>query len=397
LKTQYKFATAILIALVFGSVIGYTIASNGNTFIISQGIYPQAKFTVYSEESTYYIKNEYGLIINSGTNATTIIQYAFDSLTSDRAYKEKVLLKGFFEIDSTIKLPSYITVELQGNITLANNKNINMIETKETTTIHCDWFNGVLNGNHDYQTSGNGMDLDAFSYGTIENVFFTKIKGHALLITSISGETEGNVIKSNTFINIHGSGIKTESNVKDSFISHNKMEQMYSYGISTTGLLTSIIQCNTISAEVQSGISVSSGNDVSVIGNDIDTCGQHGIIIVSCNFMPNTVSNNVIYNNGWHGIVIDDSNNTVVSANAIYSNGYDGINIQGASMFNIISNNIITDDNTPTQDYGIREQDTTDYNIITSNTCLNSVNVGILQIGANSQVNLCFNGTIWIP
>jgi len=393
-KRTLKIAVTFLtIGILIGTMITY--ASNPSPSYLSGGIYAGApSYTVFNEGSTYYAKNAYGAIDYSGINATTIIQNALDGLTSGRTWKEKVLLQGYFVITETIDLPSYVSIELDGNMTLADNTNKDMIECN--TTVHTDWVGGVLSGNHQAQTSGKGMDLNNFCYGTIKNVFFYEFEESAIELSAISGETEGVIIHENVFRGNKGSAIKTESNVKDSSFCYNRMEDLTSFGIACTGLLTSIIGFNTISAEVQSGISLSSCNDNVVIGNDVDSCGQNGIQIVSSNLMPNSVVGNTLYNNVWHGIVIDDSNNTVVSDNICYTNGYDGINIQGASMFNVISGNICTDGSSPTQDYGIREQDTTDYNIITDNICLRNVNYGIKQVGSNTKVHNCWNGTDWI-
>lgn len=74
-------AAVISVALAFYA--GYTVASNGNTFTISSGIYPgAASYTVYREGDTYYAKNAYGAIEFSGADAATVIQSAINAVSS---------------------------------------------------------------------------------------------------------------------------------------------------------------------------------------------------------------------------------------------------------------------------------------------------------------------------
>jgi len=51
----------------------------------------------------------------------------------------------------------------------------------------------------------------------------------------------------------------------------------------------------------------------------------------------------------------------------------------------------------PTQDYGIVENVESDWNIIIGASALKNQVYGIEILGANSQVNLCYNSTTWIP
>ncbi|MDI6690557.1 MAG: hypothetical protein QME50_01650, partial [Candidatus Bathyarchaeota archaeon] len=47
-----------------------------------------------------------------------------DSLTTNRTWKEKIILKGNFTISNTIIVKSYTILEFQGKITVADNVNI---------------------------------------------------------------------------------------------------------------------------------------------------------------------------------------------------------------------------------------------------------------------------------
>ena len=82
-----------------------------------------ASYTVWREGDEYYAADSSGIRF-SGKNASQIIQSAIDSLTANRTWKEKILLKGDFTISNTIIIKNYTILEFQGKITVADNANI---------------------------------------------------------------------------------------------------------------------------------------------------------------------------------------------------------------------------------------------------------------------------------
>ncbi|UCE43419.1 MAG: hypothetical protein JSV57_03375, partial [Candidatus Bathyarchaeota archaeon] len=122
-----------------------------------------------------------------------------------------------------------------------------------------------------------------------------------------------------------------------------------------------------------------------IIGNRANHNGRSGIELVATAF-------------GW-----GDWNKLI--GNECYDNGQQfsdesGISIRpdGASVSNTVveGNTCFDDQNLKTQDYGIREHEGGDYNVLTSNICRNNNKTDIRISGLNTQVHLCFNGTNWI-
>ncbi|MBS7649081.1 hypothetical protein KEJ17_05500, partial [Candidatus Bathyarchaeota archaeon] len=82
-----------------------------------------ASYVVWREGDEYYAADAYGIRF-SGKNASQVIQSVIDSLTADRTWKEKIILRGDFTISNTIIVKSYTILEFQGKITVADNANI---------------------------------------------------------------------------------------------------------------------------------------------------------------------------------------------------------------------------------------------------------------------------------
>lgn len=93
--------------------------------------------------------------IDSGSDAATVIQSALDGLTSGRSHKEKVAVKGDMEIGSTLQIPDYTILQVDGRLTLSDGSDTNMVENKDTTNgnSHIELHvNGELDGNSANQT-----------------------------------------------------------------------------------------------------------------------------------------------------------------------------------------------------------------------------------------------------
>jgi parallel beta-helix repeat protein len=124
--------------------------------------------------------------------------------------------------------------------------------------------------------------------------------------------------------------------------------------------------------------------------------------MVENNCHYNTVNNNIAIGNDADGIQLYTSNYCTVIGNIVMNNGlrpaygFDGIRLYNSSN-NIINGNMAYDNQgSPTQDWGIKELGSSDWNIIIGNSCLTNQINGILQIGTNTKVNLCYNSTNWI-
>ncbi|MEM1563218.1 MAG: NosD domain-containing protein [Candidatus Bathyarchaeia archaeon] len=116
----------------------------------------EATYIVFKENETVKAKNGLTSEIDfNGTDASTVIQSALDSLTPNRTWVEKVVVVGSFTLSSKIRISGYTFLDLsQANLTLADNVNDNMIEASG-------WYftiaGGVLNGNGAHQTMGSAI------------------------------------------------------------------------------------------------------------------------------------------------------------------------------------------------------------------------------------------------
>ena len=153
-----------------------------------------------------------------------------------------------------------------------------------------------------------------------------------------------------------------------------------------------------------SGIGISSPGDISfnINGNIIEDA-LHGIEFAEVdNFI---INNNIIRNILRNGVTMWNSLNGTVSNNNIKNCGKQltagqqaGINLHGntgsETGYVVVSGNRCYDDQgTKTQEYGIYEQGTSDYNEITNNNVYGNDTDGILKSGSNSitQNNMGYN------
>jgi len=119
------------------------------------------------QPTKYIIENASGTIIwkdgingtvyatgTTPTEATNIINWALGNLTSGRIWKEKIVLKGDYTITSTIKIPSYTILEIQGKIFLADNSNCKTIENSDINdgNSNIEIIGGIIDGNGDNQS-----------------------------------------------------------------------------------------------------------------------------------------------------------------------------------------------------------------------------------------------------
>jgi len=112
-------------------------------------------YIIFQEDGLVKAKNGLtGKIDFSGTDASTVIQSALNALTPNRTWKEKVLLKGNFVINSPISVPSYTILETFGRIKLADQANCYMLKNSDFANgnIDIEILGGVWDGNGVNQT-----------------------------------------------------------------------------------------------------------------------------------------------------------------------------------------------------------------------------------------------------
>jgi len=111
-KTLVTALTFLLIGIVGTSIIWVYASPSAGTFYISEGIYPQASYTIWKEGSTHYAKDAFGQIDYSGSSFTTVTNNAINALTNGG----KILFReGLYEIDGQITISNnMITLEGSG-------------------------------------------------------------------------------------------------------------------------------------------------------------------------------------------------------------------------------------------------------------------------------------------
>lgn len=176
------------INLIAGAGIAYNITDDAgneevdvNISVSGGGTYKlRPKVTVYKVGSYYYAMDEDGVLVDSGTDATTVIKSAIGDLTGGRTWRETVALKGSFtltEDGSTgycINEPTYTILDLnQAILTLDDNQDCDMIQITggagSSPREHSEIWGGRLEGNKGNQTSGHGIVISKGSASLIRD------------------------------------------------------------------------------------------------------------------------------------------------------------------------------------------------------------------------------------
>lgn len=111
-----------------------------------------------------------------GADDQAVIQAALNGLTAARTWKEKVIIKGDFTIDSSLFVPSYTVIEVQGSITLGAGVaadsaifwNSDIVGGNSEIEI----FGGILDGN----TANQVNECDPIRMRNISNSSFHHLK-----------------------------------------------------------------------------------------------------------------------------------------------------------------------------------------------------------------------------
>jgi len=142
------------------------------------------------------------------------------------------------------------------------------------------------------------------------------------------------------------------------------------------------------------GIMVHYANRTIVIGNYIVGTVKHSGIRVIGESAINEgciVKGNFVQTSRYHGIHIELMRNVVVEGNVVKNNNqegttYNGIHIKDSTYVIVRGNKCYDDQVTKTQQYGIYEDGTSDYNIIEDNDVRENAVGGISYIGAATKV-----------
>ena len=113
------------------------------------------------------------------TDAATAINWALSNLTSGRTWKEKAVIKGNYIINTTIKVPSYTILEIQGKLSLADNANCDVIQNSDQTNgnTQIEIIGGIIDANKNGQTNANNcIRLTKCTYSIVKKVHVKNAK-----------------------------------------------------------------------------------------------------------------------------------------------------------------------------------------------------------------------------
>lgn len=330
-------------------------------------------YTVFKIGTTYYAESTLSTGIDySSVVGATEIQHALDGLTVGRTWQEKVLLKGDLTIATTLKVPPYTVLQIDGKLTLANGSNCDLIRNKDFDAAF-DWYisicGGIIDGGTQTATS-NGIHFQGTQRSSIFNCRIKNVYQRGIWLDASATFNTGVAHVLNNWIEDSDNGIV----------------------VSTSGAAGSadhIICNNDIGGCTTNGILLSSGGACNV-NNNLSWNNGYGIQLYAAD--GNSVCNNRIDWNLYYGMMIAGASsvNTIVGnrcwVNSVdAANTYDGIYVLD-SNFNVITSNISrTYAGAVYQRYGINIAGTSDYNTIKGNICYLNVTAPYSVVGAHNS------------
>jgi parallel beta-helix repeat protein len=364
-------------------------------------------YLVTASGSTYTTKSASGTTVYSGSNPTTAIQTALNSLTQGRTVKQTVLLQGTFSITKAISIPSYTILKLDGKVEWGSSSVGYILTASNKNNIEV--RGGEWDGNRDMRSmtsSSNPMyfyrctdviiaDLKVYD-GTYDNIEFEY--SERITITGVESY--------NTNWNSIILAYCNNCVVENSYIHDSDQGGCYFYceddGIAQT-INNNIIRNCRVERTLTSGLSfsirgVEDRTDGGLIeGNTVIDCGRDtdhpGINIGwgSKRLATNTVvRNNVIYSTtslGEGGIEFA-GNGCVCEGNIIYDTPGYAIHLVGTN--NRVIGNTITNAGWSDGGAGIAIEGSG--NIVTDNTIKNCRTYGISGSSGNTVSPNTFSG-----
>lgn len=274
-----------------------------------------------------------GTDYTTGTDAT-IIQNALDGLTAGRTWKEKIVLKGDYTIDTCISVPSYMIMEILGKQKLANNATIipqwaSMFSIYNES--HVEIHGGIFDGNKTFNAGG-GPLIEA---KTCTDILYSGIVAHdsphdGLLVRNSSRVlVKGCISYENTKDGIGvqgGEGPSTDVIVEDCIC--------YSNG--RAGICTDGIYVGTQNENITlSGNICHSQTGVTSIGGGIVSELSKYVLIDSCQAYNNKAVG-VGTNTGW-GIIANYSDKVSILNCTAHDNDASGIYLTNTTIDSIIA------------------------------------------------------------
>lgn len=452
IKLSRVIAICLIVAVVTAGIVRAT--SPTQPFTINRGVYPgAASFTIWEESGTYFAKNVYGVIADSGTDVANVINSILDNdisiyfasgtyIFEDTVFlssKTNVVFSGSSAIlqkdanfmghisDYAYSMfaGNYSTVEFHNLIFDGSNAPYSeqctlVFKYSEVTCKNCKFSNEV------YKTiafqSCNLTVTDCFFHDTLQPLYMSGEGGSCRVFNTkflniteqalYGNEGEIALFDNCIFDTVGGtSNVDIRSALKHALIQNCVFHDgyftltYYAIGISavTDPSGSRIVTGNTFYNFDTSYISFS-GLNVKITDN-IFTCSPSFTAEYKYAIRNNyysTCSNFVISNNqicnftttGCKGIYLDSSTssgvmNGTISYNVIRDVNYRGIELENAERITINGNVI----DAIASANGIRENSNCDYNIIGGNICNG---VLILISGANTHSYANWNSSSWV-
>ena len=245
---------------------------------------------------------------------------------------EVVILDGTYDIKESINIPkNNVSIRGNGNATILK-RMYNSTETGSGSTVR-----GLITliGRSGCKIQDLQIDGDKTTYDSIYN--------YGIFLYSSSNNT----ITGNTFSN-------------------------NSYGVFLYSSSYNTITGNTCNNNADSGIYLDSSSNNNTVTGNACTNNSYGIYLYSSS--DNTVTGNACTNNSYGILLHSSSNNNTITGNTCNNNNSDGIYLYSSSNNTITGNTCIRGEGTSedynTDQYTIRLQGTSNYNLISSNNCM---------------------------
>jgi len=193
------------------------------------------------------------------------------------------------------------------------------------------------------------------------------------------------------YSNTLGAAIPSNNVIADNVIYHTAADvALWGDAIRAHGE-KSIVANNIIYMDIAiagSGIYVATGSHDSVVqDNIVENLSQYGINSFQSNGV--LISGNSVMNSGEVGILVNDSTRCVVSDNKVMNSAqtgvFDGILLGDSTYCTVHGNQCYDDQGVKTQRYGIAENGTVDYNIITGNNLVGNQTGSLLLLGTHTK------------
>jgi len=397
-------------------------------------------FMVFREEGLYKARRgDTAEIQFQDPKLHEVLNDVWNALTPGRTWKEKVVLKGNFEVPSTITLPSYTILEIQGKLRLADGAECTLIKVENAENV--DIKGGILDGNKAGQTGaynvimlGGGSDylIDGVKIinGSQDNIYIRHPTGVTVKNCYLGEAARNNLsitnghrieIIGNTFVGSQR-GIDLEPNVDtddiyDVIIADNEFELDDAlFGVELVadkapvhyvavkgnvirggykgvaaywGCENVEISNNIIVDFVDFGVHTQKSVNITIENNVLVGKGEIGIKLSYAESKYNVVKGNLVVltvdtDNIEYGILVDGATDSVVSGNIIRFTVVPTPTSRGVHLSRALRC-IVTDNLIQNFEYPVREYSTADYNQIKHNTFVECA-YGVYKLGANTEV-----------